>query len=108
YTFSRIQAESRRIAEAIENSMVPEKIAPSPARFRLYDLLILYIIKEHPEKAVGIFVQLFQKNGFDAMFRFLSEKTSPDEDIRIMASVPKYSDFFAAIWKTKHRFSAQF
>lgn len=108
YTFSRIQAESRRIAEAIDNNIMPEKVAPSPARFRFYDLLILHIIKEHPDKAVGIFVQLFQKNGFDAMFRFLSEKTTPDEDIRIMASVPKYSDFFAAIWKTKHRFSAQF
>jgi lycopene beta-cyclase len=103
YTFSRIQQDSRRIAHCLSNGIPPNRSALSPWRFRFYDLLILLILRDEPEKGVAIFRQLFERNGFDAMFSFLDERTTFAEDLQIMSSVPSYSDFFKAIWKTKHR-----
>jgi lycopene beta-cyclase len=103
YTFSRIQQDSRRITHCLSNGISPNRSTLSPWRYRFYDLLILLILRDEPEKGVAIFRQLFEKNGFDAMFSFLDEKATFAEDLKIMSSVPSYSDFFKAIWKTKHR-----
>lgn len=103
YTFSRIQQDSRRIAHCLSNNLNPNRSALSPWRYRFYDLLILLILRDEPEKGVAIFRQLFERNGFDTMFAFLDEKTTFAVDLKIMSSVPSYSDFFKAIWKTKHR-----
>jgi lycopene beta-cyclase len=104
YTFSRIQKDSRRIAEALKISSLPDRSSLSAPRFRFYDLLILNIIRNNPEKAVLIFTELFRKNGFDGMLSFLDEKTSFIEELKIMASVPSYMDFFRSMWQTRHRF----
>ena len=99
YAFTRIQWDVRQIAANLINGNVIKRIK-SPFRFRFYDMLILHIIRENPKKAQQIFIELFQKNGFDTMFKFLDEKTSFTQDLKIMASVPSYLDFFKAIAKT--------
>ena len=98
YAFSRIQRDVREIATNLVNNLPIDRIQ-SPFRFRFYDMLILHIINEEPKKAQQIFMALFQKNGFDTMFKFLDEKTGFFQDLKIMASVPSYFDFFKAIAK---------
>ena len=99
YAFSRIQRDVTQIAsDLISGKSIRRK--RSPFRFRFYDMIILQIICEHPEKAVHIFMELFKKNGFDSMFKFLDEKTGFMQELKIMASVPSYIDFFRAIGKT--------
>jgi lycopene beta-cyclase len=103
YTFSRIHQDSRRIADALKTSSLPERISLSRPRYRFYDLLILNIIKKDPSQAVKIFTELFRKNGFDNMLAFLDENTRFSDDLRVMASVPSYLDFFVSMWQTRHR-----
>lgn len=99
YAFSRIQRDVSEIATSLIDGN-PIKRSRSPFRFRYYDMLMLHIISEHPEKAVQVFMELFRKNGFDTMFKFLDEKTGFLQELKIMASVPSYIDFFKAIGKT--------
>lgn len=103
YTFSRIQADSRRLVSAVLNNRLPIAGSGSPWRYRYYDMLILNIIKNDPEKAAGIFLQLFEKNGFDTMLAFLDEKLTLPDEIKIMSGVPDYVDFFKSMWDTKSK-----
>jgi lycopene beta-cyclase len=105
YTFSRIHKDSRRIADALKISSLPDRSSLSLTRYRFYDLLILNIIKNTPDQAVGIFTELFKKNGFDSMLSFLDEKTRFADDLKIMSSVPSYRVFFKSIWQTRHRWN---
>jgi lycopene beta-cyclase len=103
YTYSRIHQDSRNITSLIKNGLPIRRAEASPWRYRFYDLLILNILRDEPARAVDIFFRLFERNGFDMMFAFLDEKLSFPEEVQIMASVPRYNDFFAAMWKTRHR-----
>lgn len=103
YAFSRIHRDSKRMANALKNGMPLSRTPISPMRFRYYDLLMLYIIKNNPQHAVRIFETLFQKNGFGRMFQFLDEKTNFAQELRIMASVPSYMTYFKAMASTRHR-----
>lgn len=103
YTYGRIQHDSRYIVSCLQNGKPIRRKPLSPWRYRLYDLLILHLIREEPQRATGIFMQLFARNGFDTMFDFLDEKLNFAQELRIMASVPKYSDFLKAIVRTRHR-----
>lgn len=103
YAFSRIQKDSKRITQNLQSGSVVDRSPMSPWRYRYYDLLMLHILAHSPQKAIGIFTQLFRENGFDTMFRFLDEKMTFREEIRIMASVPSFQDYFEAIWKTRSR-----
>ncbi|MCC5926085.1 MAG: hypothetical protein JJU41_05940 [Bacteroidetes bacterium] len=106
YAFARIHRDSARIASAISKGERPDRAPLSAARFRFYDLLMLNIIRQRPEHAVTIFVDLFKKNGFKTMFDFLDEKTNLAEEVRIMASVPSYTAFFKSIAQTRKRLGA--
>jgi len=106
YAFSRIMRDSMRIGAELSRGVIPGRGSLSEIRYQFYDLLILQLIKNEPDRAVDIFTTLFRKNGFDTMFRFLDEQTSFSEDLQIMASVPRYSDFFRSMWRTRHRLAS--
>ncbi|WP_069131465.1 lycopene cyclase family protein [Rhodohalobacter halophilus] len=102
YAFTRILKHSKEIAIAVENgSPIPESLASS-YRFRVYDMMLLYLLKHDPAISVQIFHDLFYKNGFDRILHFLEEKTHFGQELKIFSSVP-YSPFFKSIWKMKHR-----
>lgn len=106
YAFARILRDSNRIGAELRQGLMPNRSSLSEIRYQFYDLLILQLIKNEPDRAVEIFTTLFRKNGFDAMFRFLDEQTTFAQDLQIMASVPKYTDFFRSIWKTRRRLTS--
>ncbi len=102
YTFTRIQHHTSAIADALSRGQNPPDKIMSPYRFRVYDMLLLYNLHRDPETSVTIFRELFRKNRFDRILRFLEEHTRFDQDLRIMASVP-WMPFFRAIYGMKHR-----
>jgi len=102
YTFSRIQRRCRNIVKSLEKGERPEFLNSSAYRFRVYDMLILYLIKNYPDTSVNIFVTLFKTSGFDKILTFLDEKTTFIEELGIFKKL-SYKPFFLAIYKMKHR-----
>lgn len=102
YTFTRIHHHSSNIVKALESGNTPPPSSSSRYRFRVYDMMLLYILKEHPGVSVKIFRELFKRNRFDRILQFLEEKTTFGQEISIFASLP-YMPFFKAIYRMKHR-----
>lgn len=102
YTFTRIQKHSKQIVAALEENRVPPVLNRSAYRFRVYDMMLLYLLEAEPEVCKKIFHDLFKRNKFDSILRFLEEDTHLGQELSIFASLP-YTPFFKAIYKMKHR-----
>lgn len=102
YTFSRIQAHSVEIVKALEKKRDLPEGWFSSYRFRVYDLMMLYLLEHEPGHSIEIFYNLFKKNRFDLILRFLAEQTDPGEELSIFSKMP-YMPFFRSIYKMKHR-----
>jgi len=95
YTFARIHRDSMAIVREITNGT--RRPAPSSAFKSWMDTLIIDLIRTEPGKAVDVFEHLFRVNGVGFMLRFLDEQTTFSEDLRLMASVPRWWDFIRRI-----------
>jgi lycopene beta-cyclase len=102
YTFTRIHRHSAGISKALEKGLPPPAGNSSGYRFRVYDIMLLYLLQNHPETSVRIFSELFKRNSFDRILQFLEEQTHPGQELSIFSSLPYYP-FFKAIYKMKHR-----
>lgn len=103
YTFSRIQKDSKRISKALLDRTLSKNKSMSPLRYKYYDLLILHLLRVNPAHVTDIFMQLFKSNDFDTMFDFLDENLTIPEELKIMSTVPRYSEFFKAMWETRSK-----
>ncbi|MCC5906481.1 MAG: hypothetical protein JJU13_09755 [Balneolaceae bacterium] len=99
YTFTRIQQHSRHIVKALAENRLPEPFPRSKYRFRLYDHLLIQILKKEPLAGPGIFRQLFRKNKIKDVLLFLDEKSSLADEIKIFASLP-WAPFLKALGKS--------
>ncbi len=87
YGFTRMHAHGMAIAEAIKtNSTLPT--LHRNWRFRMYDILLLRILKHRPEEGSIIFMRLFKTQPIQRVFRFLDEKTSIWEEVQIFSKLP--------------------
>lgn len=102
YTFTRIHRQSKEIVKALEKGNPPPISGRSSYRFRVYDIMMLYLIKNDTDIAITIFGELFRQHSFDRILQFLEEKTHPGQEVKIFASLPR-NPFFKSIWKMKHR-----
>lgn len=102
YTFIRIQRQNRVINDALAQRRDPVLSAGSSYRFRVYDIMLLYQLLNHPDTSVRIFHELFRRNSMDALLHFLGEQTHPGQEARIFASLP-WMPFFQSIYKMKGR-----
>ncbi|MDR9364113.1 MAG: lycopene cyclase family protein [Balneolaceae bacterium] len=102
YAFSRIQKRSLEIMNALEfQNPIPERRASS-YRFRVYDIMMLYLLSHERDNALRAFECLFQKNSFDQVLKFLSEESNPALELSIFSKMP-YMPFFRSMYKMKHR-----
>ncbi len=99
YTFTRIQQHSRHIVQAMAENRLPEPFPRSKYRFRLYDHLLIQILKNDPLAGPGIFKQLFKKNKIKDVLLFLDEESSMADEAKIFASLP-WSPFLKALGKS--------
>ncbi len=88
YAFRRIQAQSARLAAALAaTGLPPQDPTGDRWQFRLFDTLLLDIMQRRGETTRDIFRQLFERNPVERIFRFLDEKTSWADNLRVMNSV---------------------
>ncbi|MDO7873217.1 lycopene cyclase family protein [Hymenobacter sp. ASUV-10] len=99
YAFKRIQQQSARLAAALAaTGQLPEDVTGDKWQFRLFDTLLLDIMQRRGETTRDIFAQLFANNPVERIFRFLDERTSWVDNLRIMNSVPA-GPFMRSIWQ---------
>jgi lycopene beta-cyclase len=88
YAFRRIQAQSARLVAALAATGQPPADATGDRwQFRLFDTLLLDIMQRRGETTRDIFQQLFERNPVGRIFRFLDEKTTWADNLRVMNSV---------------------
>jgi lycopene beta-cyclase len=88
YAFQRIQAQSARLVAALAATGHPPA-DPTGDRwqFHWFDTLLLDIMQRQGETTRDLFAQLFRRNPVERVLRFLDEKTSWADNLRIMNSV---------------------
>ena len=88
YAFSRIQQDALAIVSSLERHGHPFALPATPARYRLYDSILLQIMYRHGKLMKPIFLRLFERNPIRRIFRFLDESASPFEDLALISSLP--------------------
>lgn len=102
YTFSRIQNHAEKIVYALEKGVNLPESQSSSYRFRVYDLMMLYMLACEPDESLAVFNNLFKKNSFDLVLHFLAEQTNPLQELDIFSGMP-YLPFFRSVYRMKHR-----
>ncbi len=89
YTFTRIQAQCRQIADAAAAGRLDSfQEAPASARFRFFDTVFLQALHDHPEAFPGYFTRLFSRVPPDTLTAFLSETSLWPSDFHILRALP--------------------
>lgn len=88
YTFLRIQRYCRALAENVTAGReAPEKV--DSARYALLDKVFLRFMKEHPDKCPEVYLRMFVGLPPDTLVRFLTEKSTPFDELRLILAMPK-------------------
>jgi lycopene beta-cyclase len=96
YAFKNMFIQAENIANSLQNNQQPN-IEKHKSRFNFYDRLLLLILTKQPSSAKHIFQILFQKNKAQDVLKFMDEKTSLLQDLKILSSLP-FIPFLKA-WK---------
>lgn len=102
YTFMRIQSQVQRIVHNLVQDTEPHHDGGSSYRFRVYDMMLLSILDQHPQIGIQIFHDLFKKNSMELVFKFLDEKTNIIEELKIFSTLP-YLPFLKSIVRMRTR-----
>lgn len=104
YAFKNMFIQAENIAESIQNNF-KFKVKNNSSRFKFYDRLLLLILSQQPHLGKPIFLTLFQKNKIQNVMKFMDEKTSILQDIKILSSLP-FKPFLKA-WMFDATFKAK-
>ena len=96
YAFLRIQRQTRRIAEAIAAGGEGPREPLSSWKYDLLDTIFLKVLAERPDLVPELFGRMFRHADPSSVVRFLSETSTPVDDVRIVASLPKWPFMAAA------------
>lgn len=98
YAFARMQRTCAHLVSTLHKEGRPRYPQASAGRFKLYDLLLLRILREKPAQGVRIFRALFSRVPIDLVFRFLDESTRLRQEISIFRRLP-ITPFLNSLWK---------
>jgi lycopene beta-cyclase len=87
YTFLRIQRYCRMLAACLAGSGAAEKV--HPRRYDLLDSLFLRFVRDRPEDCPGVYARMFAGVPPDSLVRFLTEKSTPLDEARLVGALPK-------------------
>ena len=88
YTFLRIQRYCRHLARSVvSGGEVTEKI--SPRRYDLLDRIFLRFMQQQPERCPEVYARMFAGVHPDTLVRFLTERSSPRDDLNLVLAMPK-------------------
>ncbi len=100
YAFMRIQRDSDAIVESLVRHGHPFHIPEDSERYRLFDEIMLDVMAEHAAEIGPIFARLFSRNPIRRILRFLDEKASFLENVRLIVTLPPLL-FLRALFKLK-------
>ncbi len=105
YAFKNMMHHAEQISAALLAETIPVFSRPTN-RFKRYDRLLLKILSDKPHLGKPIFQQLFSKNETSAVFRFLDEKSTLKEELKMFSTLPIkpfLSAFIVDVFKAKKR-----
>ncbi len=100
YAFLRIQKDSDAIVASLKKHGHPFDIPRSPARYQLFDSIMLQVMQRNGGIMSRIFTQLFQNNPVQRIFAFLDESAPLSQDVRVLASLQPFP-FLRALFHLK-------
>jgi lycopene beta-cyclase len=89
YTFLRIQRHCRALVEAIVSGADPPERRTHPCRLDLLDYLFLRFVRERPGECPEVYRRMFAGVPPDSLVRFLTEKSTPLDEARLIRALPK-------------------
>jgi NAD(P) transhydrogenase alpha subunit len=96
YAYQRIQCDSAAITRSLVRHGHPFDIPPPRLRHRLLDAVLLDVLDRDPGQMERTFARLFLDNPAERVLRFLDERSSPADELRLIASMPK-APYVAAV-----------
>ena len=87
YTFKNIERKTKALVEFLKQKDNFIKFSKK-TRFWYYDLIFLDVLFQNNHLGSELFTRMFKKNSPNMIFKFLDEKTSFLEEIKIMLSFP--------------------
>ena len=96
YTFKNSYRNSQKLVDHIKSGNSFKKFTVK-SKFWKYDLLLLDILDKHNELGSVIFESMFKKRKPELILKFLDEKTSLLEDLRVITACPMLP-FIRALW----------
>jgi lycopene beta-cyclase len=94
YAFKNMYEQAKEICA---NKKINHPLPKIKARFRFYDEILILILSRWPHAGKPIFQQLFRVRSTRYVLRFLEEKTSLGEDIKMFGQLP-LKIFFKALF----------
>jgi lycopene beta-cyclase len=88
YAFKNMFLQAEQICQTLKYNL-DYKADRKKERFELYDRLLLSILSRKPALGKPIFESLFKKNNASSVLRFLDEKSSWGDELKIFMSLPK-------------------
>jgi len=85
YTFAPIQENCAALIANLEKGIIEGLAFPRKKRFIFYDNILLSIAHHWPKRLPALFINLFSTSSPDLVFRFLAEKTSFWEEIKLLS-----------------------
>jgi lycopene beta-cyclase len=102
YAFMRIQQDSAAIVASLLRTGHPFNVPHGARRYRWYDAAMLEVMAHQGERIKPIFTSMFTRNPIGRIFRFLDERSSPWDDLRLAATLPPMLALRAVV----HRWTA--
>ena len=85
YTFAQIQENCIKLVARLEQGVKQPLVFPRKSRFVFYDNILLSIAHHWPKRLPSVFINLFSTSSPDLVFRFLAEKTSFWEELKLLS-----------------------
>ncbi|MCM0042133.1 MAG: lycopene cyclase family protein [Algoriphagus sp.] len=85
YTFAQIQENCNQLVACLEQGATQNLRFQRKPRFIFYDNILLSIAHHWPKRLPGLFINLFSTSSPDLVFRFLAEKTSFWEEVKLLS-----------------------
>ena len=105
YAFLRIQRQARELARRIvageEFGTEQARAALGPSKYRFFDAIFLRTLADRPDLAPRIFSRMFEGAEPASVVRFLGERSTLADDLRIVAALPKLPFVRSALRSTK-------
>jgi lycopene beta-cyclase len=108
YALTRIVEDCSSIVRSLERDGHPFARPSSSAFYRVLDAVLLEIWGSRPEEIPPVFGAMFLRNPVDRVLRFLDERTSPWEVLRMVLTLPKTPFLRAALrWLGRRLFGGR-